>query len=206
MIKFPLYKNISNFESFNFDYMESLNLAFQKIDKKKLNQIFFLIQNKIKKNKNIFIIGNGGAASVANHFLCDFNKGIKLSSKKKINPKIISLSNSIEIITAISNDLNYEHIFSSQLENYIQKDDCLIALSCSGNSKNILNAVKYTSKKNISTILITGFSKKKHKDILHLNLKVENYGIVEDILSIIMHTMSQYLRFELQNRNPKLIL
>ena len=206
MIKFPNKNTLTNFKNFNNNYIECLNQTFLGINTKKIDELFNLIEDKILKNKNIFIIGNGGAASIANHFLCDFNKGIKLSSKKKIRPKVISLSNSIEIITAISNDINYDDIFTSQLENYIQKDDCLVALSCSGSSKNIINAVNFTIKNNISTILLTGFCKKKFKNILHINFNIENYGIAEDIFSILMHTLSQYLRYKLQNRNSKQIL
>ena len=64
-----------------------LKSNFLGINTKKIDELFNLIEDKILKNKNIFIIGNGGAASIANHFLCDFNKGIKLSSKKKLDKK-----------------------------------------------------------------------------------------------------------------------
>ena len=60
------------------------------IDIKKIIKISQILERAIKKNKNIFVAGNGGSASVSNHFLCDFNKGIKLSSGKKLKPKVIS--------------------------------------------------------------------------------------------------------------------
>jgi len=166
------------------------------IDEKLLLQITNLISDKIKKKSQIFVAGNGGSGSVANHFLCDFNKGVMLSSKYKLKPKIISLSNSIEMITAISNDISYDEIFTLQLKNYVRKGDCIICFSCSGKSKNILNLIKYANQNKIDVILFQGFgSKAKNiKTKFYINLKHENYGITEDIFSSTMHVMSQYIR------------
>ena len=173
------------------------------IDEKLLLQIADLISNKIKKNSQIFVAGNGGSSSVANHFLCDFNKGVMLSSKYKLKPKIISLSNSIEMITAISNDISYDEIFTLQLKNYVRKGDCIICFSCSGKSKNILNLIKYANQNKIDVILFQGFgSKAKNiKTKFYINLKHENYGITEDIFSSTMHVMSQYIRAQYTAKN-----
>ena len=87
-------------------YFKNLKLTIDNIDLDKLSLITTLLEKKIVNNNTIFVAGNGGSSSIANHTLCDFNKGIKISSKKKLKPKFISLSNSIETITAISNDIN----------------------------------------------------------------------------------------------------
>ena len=147
IIKFPNNKKYRDSKSFFKDYSITLKNTLSNIDYEKLNKIYEILNKTIKKKGQIFVAGNGGAASVSNHFLCDFNKGIKISSKKKLMPKIISLSNSIETITAIANDLSYEKIFTFQLENYIQKNDCLFVMSCSGTSKNILDVIKFCNKK-----------------------------------------------------------
>jgi D-sedoheptulose 7-phosphate isomerase len=173
------------------------------IDEKLLLQIADLISNKIKKNSQIFVAGNGGSSSVANHFLCDFNKGVMLSSRYKLKPKIISLSNSIEMITAISNDISYDEIFTLQLKNYVRKGDCIICFSCSGKSKNIINLIKYANQNKIDVIFFQGFGSKvkKIKTKFYINLKHENYGITEDIFSSTMHVMSQYIRSKYTKKN-----
>lgn len=136
--------NIKKFiENYKLELVESIF----KIDTEKLIKIINLLELTIKNKKIIYTCGNGGAASVSNHFLCDFNKGIKYFSNKKIKPKVISLSNSIENITAIANDENYEKIFENQIENFVVSGDLLFAFSCSGNSKNILSVLKYAKKK-----------------------------------------------------------
>jgi phosphoheptose isomerase len=196
MIKFPNNKKYRDSKSFFKDYSIALKDTLLRMDYQKLDKIYEILNKTIKKRGQIFVAGNGGAASVSNHFLCDFNKGVKISSEKKLMPKVISLSSSIETITAISNDLSYEKIFSFQLENYIQKNDCLFVMSCSGTSKNILNVIKFCKKKNIKIIYVTGFLKKKpnYKVDVHLNLNCKNYGITEDIFSSIMHMISQFIR------------
>ena len=143
------------------NYKLSLIKALQNIDIKVVEEIEELIYKKITQGKQIFTCGNGGAASVSNHFLCDFNKGIKLSSKNKLRPKVMSLSNNIENILAISNDIKFDNIFSFQLDNYCKPGDLLITFSCSGTSKNILNVINYAKNKKLQTISFTGFAPKK---------------------------------------------
>lgn len=192
------------FKNYFFNYLKLI----QKVDQKKLIKISNFIEKSIKSKKKIFVAGNGGSAAVANHFLCDFNKGIKISSKNKMIPQVYSLSNSIELITAISNDMKYENIFDFQLENYGNKGDIIFIFSCSGTSKNILNLIKKANSKKIDTIFITGFLKKKlkHKVKYHYNLDCMNYGITEDMFSSFMHLISQWIRFKYSNYNTRKIL
>ena len=161
IIKFN--KKKLNSTTFFKEYIAKLNKTQNLIDITKIISIYKTLEESILNNGQIFVAGNGGSASVANHFLCDFNKGIKNSSNNKLIPKVISLSNSIELITAISNDLSYKKIFSFQLENFAKSNDCIILFSCSGTSKNILEAVKMAKKNKVKIIFITGFLKKKIK-------------------------------------------
>ena len=146
-----------------------------------------------KKNK-IFCIGNGGSASISNHFHCDIVKGNNY--KKKFN--FISLSSNIEIITAISNDISFEDIFSFQLSKYAHVGDLLIIISSSGNSKNIIKAIKLAKKLSMLTFSLTGFNGGQAKKLSKFNINVpsNNYGIIEDCHSFIMHTASQILHNE----------
>ena len=190
------------------NYLDKIKKGIENFDINKLKKIEDKIFTKIKENKKIFVCGNGGSASIANHFLCDFNKGIKLSSKHKLKPKIISLSDNIELVTAISNDISFDKIFSFQLDNYYSKGDIVILLSCSGNSKNIINTLNYCKKKKIYTITLTGFANKyiQKKTNINYNLGIKNYGITEDFFQIIMHMISQNIRLHFIKNKNKLIL
>ena len=185
-------------QKFNFitKYYSDLENSLKELDKNLLLKITNHILKKIKNKSQIFVAGNGGSASIANHFLCDLNKGILLSSKSKLNPKIISLTNSMEMITAISNDISYDDIFSLQLKNYANKDDCLICFSCSGKSKNIIKAIKFANKNNIEVIFFQGFGSKIPglKTKYYLNIDHKNYGVTEDVFSSFIHIISQSIR------------
>jgi phosphoheptose isomerase len=193
-------------DSFIQNYFDTLDKIYKKIDYTEILTITKILLEKIKKNKNIYVAGNGGSASIANHLLCDFNKGIKISSRNKIKPKIISLASSVETITAISNDVSYEKIFSFQLENYYKKGDCLICFSSSGQSKNIVNVLEFAKKNKITTILFQGFGKlnKRINPDHYVNLNYKNYGITEDIFQSIMHAISQNIRLKFKSKNETL--
>ena len=190
------------------NYLTILREGINTLDIGKLERIEDVIFKKIKQNKKIFVCGNGGSASVSNHFLCDFNKGIKLSSNNKLKPKIISLSDNMETILAVANDISFNKVFSFQLDNYYTKGDIVILLSCSGSSTNIIDTLDYCKKKKIFTISITGFAKKniQKKANLNLNLGIKNYGVSEDFFQIIMHMLSQSIRLKFINKNKKVIL
>ena len=190
-------KKQNSSKQFFIDYNNKLSNTLKKDHFEILEKITKTLEKKIKLKNKIFVCGNGGSASVSNHLLCDFNKGIKNSSNKNLNPKVFSLTNSIELITAISNDINYHQVFNQQLENYSESGDVLVIISCSGNSKNIINAVKYAIKNKLNIISFIGFgnnkfikSSSKH----YINLKTKNYGITEDIFQAMMHMIAQYLR------------
>jgi len=199
MYKKKNYIQLSFFKS----YFKNLQLVIDNIDLDKLVSIAIFLEKKITNGKAIFVAGNGGSALIANHSLCDFNKGIKFSSKKKLKPKFISLSNSIETITAISNDINYNEVFASQLETYSKIGDCLICFSSSGQSKNIINAIKFAKKVKIKTILFQGFGtlNKNISPDYYINLKFKNYGITEDIFQSIIHILSQFIRSKFVPKN-----
>ena len=191
--KFPLI-SYSSIESYFEDYCKSLQFSFENISKKDLKKISYTIEKTIKSNSNIFICGNGGSSSVSNHFLCDFQKGLLIDKQLKL--KTYSLTSNTDLITAISNDISYEDIFSLQLESLANNNDLLILFSVSGTSKNIIKACKFAKKKKLKIISFVGFSNsilKKYSNIC-LELNNYNFGVSEDIFQSLMHIISQYLR------------
>ena len=113
------------------EYFSELNFAISKLDLSALEDAF----TSAFPCRNLYIFGNGGSAAIANHWVCDYTKGINEDTKLCANA--ISLSSNVELISAIANDIGYEYIFSKQLE-YSKADcqDTVFAISSSGNSKN----------------------------------------------------------------------
>lgn len=121
-----------------------------------IDDICDLIIKKIKEGSNIFVAGNGGSASDSQHLTSElvwrFEKDRKAISA-------YDLTSNISTITAIANDSNYNYVFSRQIEALAKKNDIFIAISTSGNSQSILNAVKTCNQMGITTFGLTGNSK-----------------------------------------------
>jgi len=160
------------------------------LNEEKIESLCQIILKTSKLNK-IYCIGNGGSASISNHFVCDLVKGMNYDK----NFKLFSLSSNIEVITAISNDIKYEDIFSFQIEKYAEKNDILIAISSSGKSKNILKGIKAAKKKLMKIVSLTGFNGGEVIKLsdFNININSKNYGVIEDMHSFIMHLVCQKL-------------
>ncbi|MDB9773502.1 SIS domain-containing protein [Candidatus Pelagibacter sp.] len=184
---------MNNFKFFLQSYISNLSNSILSADIESMDKAAKLIFSTIKKRKTIYVCGNGGSAAIANHYVCDFLKFFR--QKTKYMPKIISLSNSIETITAIANDIDYSKVFSYQVESLCEKNDLIIIISSSGNSKNIIEIIKTAKKKGITTLGFSGFKGgylKKESDI-SVHIAAENYGISEDSHHVLMHVLLQYL-------------
>ena len=174
------------------NYVENLNHVTSLIDQKILNNVIDLISKTIKKAGTIFVCGNGGSASISSHILCDWTKRLYPSTKCKV----YDLTNNKSLISAISNDISYDDIFSYQLNIHAVKKDICIFISSSGNSKNIINGLVWAKKNKIKTISITGFDggfAKKNSDI-SIFIETNKYEYHEDLTQIIMHYFYQRLR------------
>lgn len=180
-------------KKFTRSYIEKLTQILNQINFEVIEQIINTLEETINKNK-IFIIGNGGSAATASHMANDLGVGLK--RREIISFNISSLTDNTPAITAIANDIGYENIFYSQLKNVIKENDVLIAISCSGNSENIIKAVKYAKEENAKIIGITGFDGgelKKLSDInFHIDTQKAQYGIVEDAHMILDHIIYSY--------------
>ena len=191
--KFPKkkYQKISDYAD---EYFSTLTDTLKKINVKQLNAFANILHKTIKLKGTLFVCGNGGSAAIANHFLCDYMKYVATGTN--LNPKIISLSSNVEVITAIANDFGYEKIFSYQLEKLSTKKDVLLTISSSGNSPNIIKAIELAKTKKLKTISFSGFSGGKANKLsdIKINFNIANYGLSEDTHHIMMHVICQYLK------------
>jgi histidinol-phosphate phosphatase family protein len=146
------------------------------------------------RGATVFSCGNGGSASIANHLQCDHTKNVAKSTD--LSPRVTSLSVNVELLTAIANDLAYEHVFTHQLQSQSRPGDVLIAVSSSGRSANIVGALSWARDHGLRTISLTGFDGGAARTIADVSIHVNgtNYGIVEDLHQTIMHALAQYIR------------
>ena len=175
------------------DYEKELFATMNALDKIKINDLYLLMNQAYENGKKIYILGNGGSASTASHWICDFGKGINTPKSKRM--KMISLVDNVAILTALGNDVSYDDTFSEQLKNFLEEGDLVISLSVSGNSLNLVAAHKYAKSVGAHAVAIIGDYDgllNEYSDSVLL-ISSKNYGIVEDIHLILNHIISQYM-------------
>lgn len=180
---------INNFAK---NYLGDLKELINAIDINEIIEFIKVLENAYNNGKTIFIMGNGGSAATASHFACDINKGVSLKLQKKF--KVLCLNDNIPIMLAYSNDISYDSVFIEQLKNFIMNDDLVIGISGSGNSKNVLNAIKYANKVGARTFGIIGCDGGKLKDIAQKSLIIKSFDMqkIEDCHMILVHLTMQY--------------
>lgn len=176
------------------DYLDELGRAASSIDLTEMDRAAQLLVHAYTSGASVYSCGNGGSAAISNHLQCDHLKGVRTDTD--ISPAVVSLSANIELLTAIANDIGYADVFAYQLQSYARKDDVLIAISSSGNSPNIVQALKWSRKHGVRTIALTGFEGGEARKVAELSLHVDcrNYGVIEDLHQSVMHALAQYVR------------
>ena len=183
-----------NQEIFIKDYISKLKTLLDEINTDDIKDIISLFDETQENNGTIYIIGNGGSAATASHMANDLHIGLKTRGIRKFN--VISLADNHAVGTAIANDIGFENLFYMQLKDIIKKEDLLVSISCSGNSDNIIKAVKYAKEQKVKVIGVTGFDGGKLKELSDINFHVDTkngeYGLVEDMHMILDHIMYSY--------------
>ncbi len=148
-------------------------------------------------DKQIFVIGNGGSASTASHIACDLGKGTSVPGKPRF--RVISLTDNVATMTAWSNDVSYEDVFIEQLKNLVNPGDLVLGISASGNSENVIRAMRYASEIGCKTVGWSGFGGGTLAEICDINVVVDSnlYGPVEDVHLILNHILHSWIREEL---------
>ena len=143
--------------------------------------------------QTIFICGNGGSASTATHFGCDLAKRPIVAGQPRY--RVIPLTDNNALMTALSNDIGYEVVFSEQLIPLVRKGDVLIGISGSGNSKNVLKAVEVAKAAGATTIGFSGYDGGKLAPAVDISVHIPsfNMAMVEDVHLMLEHAICERL-------------
>lgn len=176
-------------------YSGYLSQMLSALDFKAIVEIIQVFKKAKQDGHTIYFVGNGGSASTCSHYAEDMTYGMRNTKEGAF--KAISLCDNIAYITAIANDEGFENIFVKQMEAVFSKGDVLVGISGSGNSENIVKAVKYANKIGGVSVGIIGFDGGIMKKLCHHYILVETakgeYGIVEDIHIILDHLINTLL-------------
>ncbi len=187
-------------------YFVELEEMVQAISMPHLESVLRLLEDCYHHGHRIFILGNGGSAATASHFALDLAKNTIMAGAPRL--KAISLTDHVPLITAWSNDTAYEHIFAEQLANMIESGDVVVGISASGNSPNVINAMKLTKQYKASTVGLLGAKGGKLKDIVDAYVLAPGQNIEqeEDAHMILSHVITRHMREVVRSYADKLAL
>lgn len=152
-----------------------------------IDAAYKIIRERCGKGNKIMLIGNGGSAGIASHIAVDFWK----------NGKVRAMSfNDSSLLTCISNDIGYDQVFAEPIKMFAAEGDVLIAISSSGKSPNILNAVNAAKAKKCRVITMSGFKEDNPlRKLGEINYFVPSsgYGFVETAHAALCHVLVDYV-------------
>ncbi len=189
-----IFLNNKQIKKFSKSYFTYLTSVLDRISEEEIEAFVTVLLEARERESVVYFIGNGGSAATASHFANDISIGTRCYEKPF---RVLSLCDNQAIITAIANDDGYENIFSQQLSVLLKKNDVVVAISASGNSPNLIKAIKTAKDMNAITVGLTAFdggTLKKSVDIsLHVPTEKGEYGPSEDAHMILDHLIGSYL-------------
>lgn len=167
-----------------------------------IDQIIAVLLRAFEEERTIFVFGNGGSASSASHMVSDMNKGIVDGAQSR-RMKVMSLTDNVPLLTACANDHGYETVFAEPLKNFVQPGDVAFAISCSGDSPNVLLALTTAREAGAFTVGLAGFEGGAMKSLCDVCAVVpsDNMQMIEDLHHAVLHSIFTVLRDTI--RTPK---
>jgi D-sedoheptulose 7-phosphate isomerase len=180
------------------DYISLLQQTLDQLPRQLISDVIDVLQTARMQGSQIFIMGNGGSAATASHFVCDLAKNTR---REGLPPfRVIGLTDNMAILSAYANDEGYEQVFAQQLASLIRPRDVVIAISASGNSKNVIQAIEEAQKHDVTTVAFTGFDGGRVGQIVNINIHVKSNIIehVEDVHLVLEHIIVKMIKDQVQ--------
>lgn len=181
------------------EYLQEYVELLQLVDLDAVERIVEYLRNVRDAGGTVYLAGNGGSAAIASHWANDLGKGTKASSRAFM--RVICLSDNVPWLTALANDEGYDRVFSGQLENFAGPGDLFVAVSSSGNSRNLIEAAELARERGVVTIAMLGFDGGALKELvdecLWLPTAHGQYGLVESGHSVLCDILTTCLMHDL---------
>jgi D-sedoheptulose 7-phosphate isomerase len=180
------------------EYISTLQLTMDQLPRQLIGAVIDLLQQARMKGSQVFILGNGGSASTASHFACDLAKNTRQDGLPHF--RVIGLTDNMAMFSALANDEGYENVFSEQLAGLVRPGDIVIAISASGNSKNVIKAAEAAHRHEATVIGFTGFDGGRLGKLANINIHVNSNIIehVEDIHLVLEHLIVKTIKEQVQ--------
>jgi D-sedoheptulose 7-phosphate isomerase len=181
-------------------YLSDISSTLHALPLGQIAEVIQTLDRARKHGRRVYIFGNGGSAATASHFACDLAKGTITQGTPRF--KVFSLTDGTPLVSAWANDTDYSNVFTEQLKNYVEPNDVVVAISGSGNSRNVLNAVEEARLRGAITIGFSGFDGGRLNTLADIGVVVPNYTMeqVEDVHLILTHLIATLLRNQYLNK------
>jgi D-sedoheptulose 7-phosphate isomerase len=175
-------------------YITGLQQTLDQLPLDTIEKVVAVLEGARLNNRKVFILGNGGSASTASHFVCDLAKNTRKEGWP--NFRVIGLTDNMAIFSALANDEGYENVFAQQMAGFVEPGDVVIGISTSGKSPNVLRAIELARQFDATTIGFTGFDSGPLGALVDIDLHVPSTSIehVEDIHLVLEHLICKALR------------
>lgn len=197
-----MFGDSKNIEAYAKAYFQYLSKLLDRLDTKSIAQLVKELEDAYRNDNTVFVIGNGGSAATASHMANDLGCDVIKKAKCPKAFRTMALTDNNSVMTAIANDDGYNNLFVNQLRIHYRRGDKLIAISASGNSPNVVEAVEWVKEHGGKTIGLTGFDGGKLKEIcdqvIHVDTPKGEYGPVEDIHMVLDHLIGTWLQYRMQ--------
>ena len=176
------------------NYLDELKQILDGLPRDRIQQVIEILHEARLDHQQVFIMGNGGSASTASHFVCDLGKNTRV--KGVPNFRVMGLTDNMALFSALANDDGYENVFADQLASHVRPGDVVIGISTSGNSPNVINAIHLANSVEAKTIGFTGFNSGQLGSMVQVDLHVPSDSIehVEDVHLMLEHLITRSLR------------
>lgn len=183
-----------DFAGFVASYYDRFSAALREVDAEALKRVLGVLDALAEAGGTLWIAGNGGSAGIADHAVCDISKGAYTPGHPPF--RAVSLAANGPLLTALGNDLSYDDIYAEPLKFYLRDCDALLVVSSSGNSENVVRALRAAKERGVPTIAFTGFKggRLAEEADIAVHVAVENYGIVEDLHMSFIHVLTQWMK------------
>lgn len=185
---------------FSTQFCSQVSGLLRSIPHEEIAKAIAFIQATYERDGRIYLIGNGGSFSLANHWVSDFNKTVfshHLNAKMR-RFQALRVPSTDEELTAWANDIGYDMVFAGPLKNYLLDSDLLIAISSSGNSQNIIKAVELAVENKIPVVGLSGFDGGRLNILADAKILIPTpigeYELVEGVHAIILHLLTKYFK------------
>jgi D-sedoheptulose 7-phosphate isomerase len=174
-------------------YLSRLSALVESFDRAQVDRAVKVIADTWRAGRQIITLGNGGSSMTALHFINDWNKSVFMATGKPFRGR--SLVDNLGLVMAYGNDVSFQDIFAEQLKNLLEAGDLLIALSGSGNSENVIRAVRYANDHGATTLGLCGYSGGRLKELAQhvVWVNVHDMQLAEDMHAIFGHIVMQRL-------------